>query len=171
MPDERCWSIISSRRSRVILAFSLPKSGGTNCVVCTGCSYNAEAAKSVHHKMNTSNNDSYSTRNYTNLLQGFHEIADFSFTVTHIPCGSIISGQRRELDTMIPLSMLKLSTGRPAICQARTLTASPRTALREKTLEQGIFFERHFLCQSFIQSCKHRGCTVYYYAACKTTLS
>ena len=71
---------------------------------------------------------------------------------TVIPCGSIMTGQRLELDTMIPLSVLKLSTGNPAICQARTLTASPRIALRENTLEHGIFFAMHFLCQSFIQS-------------------
>jgi len=72
-----------------------------------------------------------------------------------VPCGSIMSGQRREFDTMIPLSMLKLSTGRPAICHARILTASPRIALSENVLELGIFFETHFLCQSFIQSYTH----------------
>ena len=79
------------------------------------------------------------------------DIEDLRMSV--LPCGSIMSGQRRELDTIIPLSVLKLSTGNPAICQARTLTASPRIALSENTLEQGIFFAIHFLCQSFIQSC------------------
>ena len=74
-----------------------------------------------------------------------------------IPCGSIMSGQRRELETIIPLSVLKLSTGSPAICQARTLTASPRIALSENTLEHGIFFAMHFLCQSFIQSCTQKN--------------
>jgi len=69
------------------------------------------------------------------------------------PWGSIMRGQRREFDTMMPLSMLKLSTGRPAICHMRILTGSPRVALREKTLEQGMPFSKHRVCHSWMQSC------------------
>ena len=64
-----------------------------------------------------------------------------------------MSGQRRELETMIPLSILKESTGKPAICHARIMTASPRVALREKTVEHGISFAIHNLCHSCVHSC------------------
>jgi hypothetical protein len=59
-----------------------------------------------------------------------------------------MSGQRLELDTMMPLSMLKLSIGKPAICHARILTGSPRTAFSEKTGEHGIFLDTHSWCHS-----------------------
>ncbi len=47
--------------------------------------------------------------------------------LTHLlawPCGSIMSGQRRALDTMMPFSTDSVSVGRPAMVQERTLTGS-----------------------------------------------
>lgn len=49
-----------------------------------------------------------------------------------------MSGQRLALSTMIPLSIEKESTGRPAICHARILTGSPRVEFTENPSEQGI---------------------------------
>jgi hypothetical protein len=43
------------------------------------------------------------------------------------PCGSISSGQRRALDTMMPLSMENESLGSPSMVQSRILTGSPST--------------------------------------------
>jgi len=66
-----------------------------------------------------------------------------------------MSGHRRELVTMMPLSTLKLSTGRPAICQARTVTALPSVALSEKCDEHGICSPTHAACHRDTQSCRH----------------
>ena len=63
-----------------------------------------------------------------------------------------MSGQRRELETMMPLSMLKLSTGRPAIVQARIFTGSPRVAFRENVSEQGMLRAVQFECHSAVHS-------------------
>ena len=49
-----------------------------------------------------------------------------------------MSGQRRALATMMPLSIEKESLGRPAMPQARILTASPRLSMREKRAERGM---------------------------------
>jgi len=68
------------------------------------------------------------------------------------PCGSIMSGQRLEFETMMPLSMLKLSTGRPAICHALMSTASPSVALSENVGEHGIFLSMHSRCHLTTQS-------------------
>jgi len=46
-----------------------------------------------------------------------------------------------ELLTITPLSMEKLSVGRPAIFQALILIGSPSVLLREKSSEDGIFFD------------------------------
>ena len=46
----------------------------------------------------------------------------------------------RELATMTPLSMEKLSRGRPAIFQAWILMGSPRTLVSENFCEHGNFF-------------------------------
>jgi len=54
-----------------------------------------------------------------------------------------MSGHRRELQTMMPLSMLKLSIGKPAICHARTFTASPSVDDNENTAEHGILRATH----------------------------
>ena len=53
----------------------------------------------------------------------------------------------------MPLSIEKLSTGNPAICQALIFTGSPNVALRLKVSEQGIFFTRQSFCQSAVHSC------------------
>jgi len=74
-----------------------------------------------------------------------------TFRAHCLPWGSIISGQRREFDTMMPLSMLKLSIGRPAICHARIFTGSPRVTLSENTEEQGIFLATQSWCHSATQ--------------------
>ena len=68
--------------------------------------------------------------------------------------GSIMSGHRWLLSTMIPLSTEKLSTGNPAIFQSRILTGSPKVFTMEKTLEQGISFSRHKSIHSWVASCK-----------------
>jgi len=62
-------------------------------------------------------------------------------------------GQRREFETMIPLSMLKLSTGSPAMCHARILTASPSVVLSENIAEHGIALLMHNECHWATQSC------------------
>jgi len=57
----------------------------------------------------------------------------FSIFFTHLlacPCGSIISGQRRALDTMMPFSTDTTSVGSPAIVQARTFTGSCSVLVR-----------------------------------------
>ena len=69
-----------------------------------------------------------------------------------LPCGSIIKGHLLELDTTIPLSMEKESTGSPAMCQALILTGSPSVALTEKFLEHKIFLSLHIFNQSLIHS-------------------
>jgi len=51
-----------------------------------------------------------------------------------------MSGQRRALLMMIPLSTEKASVGSPAIFQLRIFTGSPSVALREKSSEHGIPF-------------------------------
>ena len=45
-----------------------------------------------------------------------------------------------ELLTMTPLSMEKLSVGRPAMFQALILMGSPNVLLREKSSEDGMFW-------------------------------
>ena len=42
---------------------------------------------------------------------------------------------------MTPLSMEKLSVGRPAMFQALILMGSPRVLLREKSSEEGMFLD------------------------------
>ncbi len=82
-------------------------------------------------------------------------LLSFSMFLIHLlawPCGSIHSGQRRELFTMIPLSIEKASTGKPAICQARILTGSPRVLVNENVSEQGIFLALHSLFHSLKHS-------------------
>ena len=49
--------------------------------------------------------------------------------------------------------MENASTGRPAICQALILTASPRVLLNENCSEHGIFLNLHCSIQSLRQSC------------------
>mmetsp|Transcript_47092 Transcript_47092/g.87775 ORF Transcript_47092/g.87775 Transcript_47092/m.87775 type:complete len:268 (-) Transcript_47092:1348-2151(-) len=54
----------------------------------------------------------------------------FSVFLIHLlacPWGSMKSGQRRALETMMPFSVDTMSLGRPAICHARTLTGSDST--------------------------------------------
>ena len=68
------------------------------------------------------------------------------------PWGSIISGHRRALSTIIPLSTENESTGRPAMFHARILTGLPRVEFRENDSEQGIFFTLHCSTQPDIQS-------------------
>ena len=63
-----------------------------------------------------------------------------------------MSGQRRELEIMIPFSTEKESTGRPAMFQALILTSSPRVAETEKVSEQGMFFCVHSVCHSLTHS-------------------
>jgi hypothetical protein len=56
-------------------------------------------------------------------------LEDFSRFLTHLlawPCGSMHSGQRRALATMIPFSMEDESLGRLAMSHSRILTGSPR---------------------------------------------
>ena len=80
-------------------------------------------------------------------------------TTIMIPWGSIIRGHLLELDTTIPLSMEKESTGNPAICHALILTGSPSVALREKLAEQRIFLSLHIFSQSAMHSYMHKGNT------------
>ena len=51
-----------------------------------------------------------------------------------------MSGQRRALLTMMPLSVEKLSTGKPAICQSRIITGLPRVASSVNPSVHGIPF-------------------------------
>ncbi len=67
--------------------------------------------------------------------------------------GSIMSGQRLALATMMPLSMEKESLGRPAIPQARMSTGSPREAVREKVALLGIP-EAALSCTHLPTTCK-----------------
>ena len=53
---------------------------------------------------------------------------------------------------MIPLSMEKLSTGNPAICQARTVIGSPSVEFNENTGEHGIPWAEHTFLHSAVQS-------------------
>lgn len=48
---------------------------------------------------------------------------------------------RRELLTMTPLSMEKVSVGRPAMFHALILMGSPRVLLREKSSDDGMFLD------------------------------
>ena len=48
------------------------------------------------------------------------------------------SGQRRALATMMPLSVLKLSLGRPAMPHSRIRTGSPSDATSENLAERGM---------------------------------
>ena len=61
-------------------------------------------------------------------------------------------GHLLELETTIPLSTEKLSTGSPEICHCLILTGSPSVALSEKVSEQGNFFSLHSFCHSLIQA-------------------
>lgn len=65
-------------------------------------------------------------------------------------------GQRRDLLTMMPLSTLKASIGKPAMFQARIATGSPSVALRVKCLEQGIVFFWHKSCHSLMTVCTEK---------------
>ena len=64
-----------------------------------------------------------------------------------------MSGHLLELDTMMPLSTLKLSTGRPAMFQSRIFTGSPRVAASEKVCEHGIFFSLQSFSHNAVASC------------------
>lgn len=55
--------------------------------------------------------------------------------------GFVESYHLLELLTITPLSMEKLSVGRPEIFQALILIGSPSVLLREKSSEDGIFFD------------------------------
>jgi hypothetical protein len=63
-------------------------------------------------------------------------------TPFHSPCGSTISGHRRDLLTMMPFSTLKASMGRPAMFHALMATGSPKVKLSEKIFEQGMSFSK-----------------------------
>ena len=60
-------------------------------------------------------------------------------------CGSIMSGQRRALEVMIPLSIEKLSFGRPSMFHERILTGSPKVSVRENLEEHGTCSSLHLL--------------------------
>jgi len=51
-----------------------------------------------------------------------------------------MSGQRRALLMMMPLSTEKASVGRPAMFQLRIFTGSPSVAFSEKSSEHGMPF-------------------------------
>jgi len=51
-----------------------------------------------------------------------------------------MSGQRRALLMIMPLSTEKASVGSPAMFQLRIFTGSPSVALREKSSEHGMPF-------------------------------
>mmetsp|Transcript_27175 Transcript_27175/g.68385 ORF Transcript_27175/g.68385 Transcript_27175/m.68385 type:complete len:285 (+) Transcript_27175:3257-4111(+) len=71
-------------------------------------------------------------------------LASMAFThALACPCGSIMSGQRRALAIMMPLSMEKLSLGSPWMAHSRILTGSPSASCRLKTLEEGMPFSLH----------------------------
>ena len=57
-------------------------------------------------------------------------------------------GHRLALLTIIPLSMEKVSIGRPATCQLRIFTGSPSVAINENTFEHGICCFEQRDCQS-----------------------
>mmetsp|Transcript_48219 Transcript_48219/g.119422 ORF Transcript_48219/g.119422 Transcript_48219/m.119422 type:complete len:208 (+) Transcript_48219:3218-3841(+) len=83
-------------------------------------------------------------------------LLDFSMFFTHLfACcwGSIIRGQRRAWEVIMPLSTENESFGSPSIFQARIFTASPRTSVKENLAEQGTFF----CAQSWIQSVMTRS--------------
>ena len=63
-----------------------------------------------------------------------------------------MSGQRRELEMMMPFSTEKESTGSPAMFHALILTGSPSVAVTEKEGEQGMFFCVQRVCHSFTHS-------------------
>jgi len=63
---------------------------------------------------------------------------------TDRPCGSIMSGYRRALLMIMPLSTENASVGRPAMFQLRILTGSPSVAFIENSSEHGIPFS--FTC-------------------------
>ena len=78
------------------------------------------------------------------------KLFDFSIALTHLfacPWGSIISGQRRALAIMMPLSMLKLSLGNPAMPHSRIATGSPRHLMRENLAEDWIPASLHLFTQ------------------------
>mmetsp|Transcript_11094 Transcript_11094/g.26012 ORF Transcript_11094/g.26012 Transcript_11094/m.26012 type:complete len:262 (+) Transcript_11094:493-1278(+) len=56
------------------------------------------------------------------------------------PWGSIHSGQRRAVDTTMPLSTEKESAGRPLMIHSRILTGSPSTDSSENACERGTSF-------------------------------
>jgi hypothetical protein len=71
-----------------------------------------------------------------------------------LPCGSIINGHLRALETMMPLSTEKLSAGSPAIFHALMTTGSPSVAISEKFSAQGMPSFVHNWFQSVISSCQ-----------------
>lgn len=90
------------------------------------------------------------TRNihdYTDALRTWFCFTTFnwlslSLFFTHLfacPCGSIISGQRLLSNSIIALSMLKLSFGSLSITHPRILTASPSVVSSRKFSLQRIF--------------------------------
>lgn len=85
-----------------------------------------------------------STRGLTRTwfcLTTFNWLSDSLF-FTHLfacPCGSIIRGQRLLSNSIIALSMLKLSFGSLSITHPRILTASPNVVSSRKFSLQGMF--------------------------------
>jgi len=76
--------------------------------------------------------------------------AKFTSVLIHrlaCPCGSMKSGQRREYWTMIPFSTLRLSLGRPAICQLRIFTGSLRVSVSRQCSLCGTPISSHFSTQ------------------------
>ena len=87
-----------------------------------------------------------------------HALTKFLTHLLACPCGSIKSGHRREYWTITALSTLRLSLGRPAICQLRTLTASPSNACMLHSSLCGTFCWSRNLTQSATMLLRYSPC-------------
>jgi hypothetical protein len=69
---------------------------------------------------------------------------------THLArtCGSIISGHRLALLTIMPFSTEKASVGRPWMCHCLILMGSPYVTASRGAALQGTPFSRHLVSQS-----------------------
>mmetsp|Transcript_13854 Transcript_13854/g.40818 ORF Transcript_13854/g.40818 Transcript_13854/m.40818 type:complete len:211 (-) Transcript_13854:3280-3912(-) len=81
--------------------------------------------------------------------------ASASFLRIHLlawPCGSIMSGQRRATEMMMPLSIEKESVGSPCRFQPRIATGSPTISCRSNRSDMGTCFSSQRRCQPAMAS-------------------